>query len=584
MAVPLNRVPSPETLRSEDHLVFSAVTKYADRFRGLHITSFASSGTGGIPPPHFNDQQVNSILVASIGGYWGCGRARRGEAAKSTTTGALVLTAETGDSTEPQTRPLAGLSLRQSQIALLLVGLMFLLVQLVIVRHPLGLSQDESNYLAKVDPRVPELYWSQPRAWGMPVLAAPVAVFSPSLTIYRLYFGFLSSAGLVAAFWPWVRVLRPTVAPAAALFFSTIWFTATFGSLVMPNLYVGLGAVAVTGLFLRAVDDPVWWRLALTAAAAGFVALVRPTDSVLVIAPLFAIALVVARLRRLRVLAAVAIGELMGWLPWVIEGYLRFGGPVERLRAAETSGTHELNLRFSNLLIFPRLLDGTPTYCCSGGTPAAAGPVPLALTTWLVAVLLIAALGVAWSVSKRRLPEMMLVCLPAGLLAAFYLLLPGFTTLRFLLPAFALLSLPVAFALVQALTRWRQTAAVLIVAALVGHVASMLFLAERQMDASWRRRTAQIQAAAALQPLVHQRPCLVIANPPSPLAFYLGCAAQVSGNSKRQPRRVTQARAEGVFVLALLSAPPPPGSYMATWQQLPVPELARRFQVYIPPA
>ena len=212
-----------------------------------------------------------------------------------------MLTAVTPDSTEPLTRPP---SLREGEIALVLVGLMFLVVQLVIVRHPLGLSQDEANYLAKVDPRVPELYWTQPRAWGMPVLAAPVAVFSPSLMIYRLYFGFLSSAGLIAAFWPWLRVLRPAVAPAAALFFSTIWFTATFGSLVMPNLYVGLGAVAVTGLFVRAVHDPVWWRLALTAAAAGFVALVRPTDSVLVMAPLFVIGLVVTRLRRLSLIVA----------------------------------------------------------------------------------------------------------------------------------------------------------------------------------------------------------------------------------------------------------------------------------------
>jgi hypothetical protein len=495
-----------------------------------------------------------------------------------------VLPAVTRDSAEPQTRPRVGFSLRQGQIALLLVGLMFLVVQLVIVRHPLGLSQDESNYLAKVDPRVPELYWTQPRAWGMPVLAAPVAVFSPSLTIYRLYFGFLSSAGLIAAFWPWLRVLRPMVAPAAALFFSTIWFTAAFVSLVMPNLYVALGAVAVTGLFLRAVHDPVWWRLALTTAAAGLVALVRPTDSVLVIAPLCAIALVVSRLRRLKVLAAVAVGELLGWLPWIIEGYLRFGGPVERLRAAETSGTHGLNLRSSNLLIFPRLLDGTPMYCCSGGTPSDAGPVPLALTTWLVGVLVIAALGVVWSVSERRLPEMMLVCLPAGVLAAFYLLLPGFTALRFLLPAFALLSLPVAFALVHTMRRWRKTAAVIIVAALVGHVAPMLLLAERQMDAIWRWRSAQVQAAAALQPLIIKRPCLVIANPPSPLAFYLGCDAQKSGTSKRQPRRITQARAKGVFVLALLSVPPPPGSYMASWQQVPVPELEHRFQVYIPAA
>jgi hypothetical protein len=86
----------------------------------------------------------------------------------------------------------------------------------------------------------------------------------------------------------------------------------------------------------------VWWRLALTAAAAGFVALVRPTDSVLVMAPLFALALVVTRLRSLEVLGAVAIGELVCWLPWVIEGDLRFGGSVVRLRAAATSGTHGL--------------------------------------------------------------------------------------------------------------------------------------------------------------------------------------------------------------------------------------------------
>jgi hypothetical protein len=37
-------------------------------------------------------------------------------------------------------------------------------------------------------------------------------------------------------------------------------------------------------------------------------------------------------------------------------------------------------------------------------------------------------------------------------------------------------------------------------------------------------------------------------------------------------------------VLALLSAPPPAGSYMASWQQVPVPGLAGRFQVYMPPA
>ena len=121
-------------------------------------------------------------------------------------------------------------------VALLLVGLTFLVLQLVLAPRPLGLTTDEATYLAKVDPSAPELYWTQPRAWGMPVLAAPVAVFTPGLTLVRLWFSTLSSVGLVAAFWPWLRVLRPGVAPVAALLFSTTWFTLYFGPGVRPNL------------------------------------------------------------------------------------------------------------------------------------------------------------------------------------------------------------------------------------------------------------------------------------------------------------------------------------------------------------
>jgi hypothetical protein len=188
-------------------------------------------------------------------------------------------------------------------------------------------------------------------------------------------------------------------------------------------------------------------------------------------------------------------------------------------------------LRSSNLLIFPRLLDGTPGYRCSGGTPAEAGRVPFALTTWLVGVLVIAALGLVWSVSERLLTEMMLVCLPAGVFAAFYLLLPGFTALRFLLPAFALLSLPVAFALVHAMRRWRRTAAVIIVAAVVGHVAPMLLMADRQMDASWRRRSVQVQAAAAPSLSSTSNP---VWSSPTRRARWLSISAAMPRNPERR--------------------------------------------------
>lgn len=488
---------------------------------------------------------------------------------------------------DPKSATAAAYSFRRGKTGLVLVGLTYLIVQLVMVPHPFGLSPDEANYLAKVDPSVPELYWSAPRAWGMPVLAAPVAVFSAGLPVIRIYFSFLSSFALVGAFWPWLRILHPAVAPVAALLFSTTWMTVVYGSLVMPNLYVGLGAVAVVGLFLRAVQDPTWWRVGSVGAVAALIALVRPSDSVLVVAPLIACALVVSRLRRLQVLGGVAIGIGFGWLPWLIEAYTRFGGPLARLRAGETAGPGGLHPRISNLLIYPRLLDGTPTFCCTGGTPPDAGPVPLLLTGWLIALLLAALVGIVCGALQGRVWEILLVCLPALLLAGFYLLLPRFTTLRFLLPVFALLSLPVAMALIHViLTRsgdWRKATAGLVAAAVFAHVGPMLVKAERELDESGKIRARQIQIADAVRPLVEGRPCLLVARAPQAIGFHLGCAAQTAGMSERPPIRVSRAQAEGQLILAVLSSPPSRDSYMASWRVVPVPGLPSRVDVYMPP-
>lgn len=331
-----------------------------------------------------------------------------------------------------------------AEVGLVTVAVAFLVLQLAWVPRPFGLSTDEATYLAKVVPGVPELYWTAPRAWGMPILAAPVALLSAGLPEIRTYFALLASLLLVAAFRPWVRVLHPAVAVLAALVFSTTWFTMMFGSLTMPNLYVALGSVGAAGLLLRAAADPAWWRVALTGLAACLVALVRPTDSVLTLGPLFALALVVPRLRRPGPLVALGVGALAGWSPWIVEAFLRFGGPVQRLTDAETAGPGGVHLRLSNLLIFPRLLDGTPTYCCTGGRVAEAGPIPWTFTAWLLVMVGLAMIGVAVSARLHHLPEVLAAAVPATLVAAFYLLLPSFTTLRFLLPAFALASLPVA--------------------------------------------------------------------------------------------------------------------------------------------
>ena len=380
------------------------------------------------------------------------------------------------------------------------------------------------------------------------MLAAPVAIFAPGLTVVRLWFSTLSSVGLVAAYWPWLRVLHPGVAPVAALLFSTTWFTLYFGPGVMPNLYLGLAAVAAVGMFLRAVDSPRWWRSTLCGAAAALAALVRPTDSVLALAPLLVCGLAVPRLRRARELAAVAAGLIIGWVPWLVEAYVRFGGPLTRLRNAETAGPGGLSLDLKNLLVYPRLLDGRPTYCCTG-PPSEAGPIPWMFTAWLTAIPVLALLGVLVAARRGQLPEMVLVGLPAVLSTGFYLLLPSFTSLRFLLPAFALIFLPVAALLVASLAvgRWwaRGISVALAVALLLGHLTLMLPNArgEFAVDAPGRKR--QILVAAALRSHIQGRPCLVVGigagNRLLPGVSGAGCSAVQT--SPQAGRRRPEARA-----------------------------------------
>ena len=466
------------------------------------------------------------------------------------------------------------------------VGLVFLGIQLALVPRPLGVSTDEATYLAMVDPRVPALYWTAPRAWGVPALALPVAVTGAGLPVIRLYFAGLSGLGLVAAFWPWLRVLRPWVAPLAALLFSTLWVTVYFGSLVMPNLHVGLGVVAATGWFLRAAVAPRWWRCCAAGAAAAFVALVRPQDSVLVLGTVFLCALLVPRLRRPAPLVALPLGVATGWLPWVVEAYHRFGDPVARLRRAETAGPHGLSPDLSRLSIVPRMLDGAPMYCCEGRPPSAAGPMPLALTVWLVSWVLLVLLGIVLARRRGFLPDVVLLCLPAAALAAFYVLLPAFTTLRFLLPAFALLSLVVAAALVElpeARPGARRLAVVVVLLGLVVHIALMLPVARRALDTASTSRAREMEIAAALRPLVDGPPCLVAGTAGRAAAYYLGCAVHSGRPHRHPPARVRQAEAVGAAVVWVLREKLPPDSHLATWQQVDVPAMPPGWHVYLPP-
>jgi hypothetical protein len=318
----------------------------------------------------------------------------------------------------------------------------------------------------------------------------------------------------------------------------------------------------------------------------ALLALLRPVDSVLVVAPVLAIALLVPRLRRLTVLGALVTGGVLGWLPWIAEAFVRFGDPWSRLTAAEQDGPKGLDPDLELMAVLPRLLDGIPAYY-TRDLGMDAGPIPAVLTAWLITGLVLVPAGLVAARVQRRSAELAVAVVPAAVLAAFYLLLPAFTALRFLLPVVALLALPVGVALVHAVEavsgRARAVAAALVAVGVVGHVAIGVVKAGNSLEDHAAGRTIDLDAAAAVRPLVEREQCLLVGQRPQVIAFYVGCAVQGVGPEPRPPAAVDAALGRGWDVLAVMDAPPPPGSYLASWHREELPGLPRRIRVLLPP-
>jgi hypothetical protein len=286
-------------------------------------------------------------------------------------------------------------------------------------------------------------------------------------------------------------------------------------------------------------------------------------------------------------MAALVIGGVLGWLPWIVEAFLRFGGPITRLRSAAETGPHGLSFSTTNLLAFPRLLDGAPLYF-SGTSPAQAGPLRMVFVLWLAALVVLVLLGIPAAAAQRRLPEILTALLPAALLAVFYLTITAVTALRFVLPVIALLALVVATALVQAVRmsrgRARTLVAVVVAVGVLTDVAGMATMNGLYAAKSAVGRNDALSAADVLRTHVERKHCMLLGEQPQATAYYLGCAVESSHASAAPPARVTAARRAGWNVLALLPKAPKAGSYLARWRAADIGRLPGGLRAYAPPS
>ncbi len=340
----------------------------------------------------------------------------------------------------------------------------FVLLCLVVSHLSRFYAYDEAIYLSQIYPGH-ALPFTAPRARGLTWLVWPLGRVDASVSVVRAYVLTLNAGLMYLGFRAWLPILGRRTALAAA-FLGLSWPVVFEATEVFPNLPVALLAVGAAGYLARSASasaqtrSGALWKAGLALAVAG---MIRPMEASFVTAGLLAGALLLPAGRShtrgwtmlRRRWAALLAGLAAGWLPWLIEAQTGFGGPVQRMRDASANvsgGLHPENVRRQL-----ELTDGPVSWSAPAHVPVAGliwwGGLGLALLLSLGVVLYrLAAVrssdpGIA--LAGGALAGGALAGLAGAASAAQYLLFTGVVEARFLVPAYALLTLTAAALLPQ---------------------------------------------------------------------------------------------------------------------------------------
>jgi hypothetical protein len=462
-----------------------------------------------------------------------------------------------------------------------LIGVAVLLVAIefaVVVRHD-GVGWDEALYISQVSPRFPAAFFSAPRARGITYLIAPAVWLTGSLTALRAYLAVLGGAAIVLAYWPWLALTsRRTVVPLAALVFGTLWVTGFYGAEVIPNFWVAVAGVAMAGWFVRCARSGGRAAYAGLLVSGAVAALMRPGDAFWLWLPLPVAAVLVREWRRPTLILAVVAAPALGAAQWIVEAFLRYGGPLQRLRRSSAI-EGGLGWHPRGMLYELHALNG-PLLC----RPCGVGVRQPPLVLWWLAVPPLVAGGLYLAARARRSIAVAAACGAAA--ATPYLLMLTYAAPRFLLPAYALLALPVGECLAGLpglVPRFRRPLAVLICVALAAQVGTQQFLLVRAGRDNAAQRRIYSRGADGLRRLGMRSPCLLSGSRAVPVALYLGCQTEQTGGilqSTTPARFVDMAHRQPTGTLVRGSSPP---SYATTWTRHPLSGLGRHWSVYLPP-
>jgi hypothetical protein len=325
--------------------------------------------------------------------------------------------------------------------AILVVGACYFAAVICLSHTERYLNWDEAVYYSQSAPDSYKATLSASRSRGVVWMIYPILQLGQELPQVRLLVAIGHTLLLVVAFSAWIPLIGLVAAFAMAIFCAS-WITVFYGAEISPNLPSAIFAVAGVGYAMRSVAESRWLPI-LAGVAFACLAAVRPTDSVFVCLGLGIGCLAFFPKRIFRVCSGPAVGVVLGWLPWLIEAQIRFGGIVRRLRASSklVEGVGGIKVFLWHLIV----LDG-PLY-----QKRPSGPIVYEGIIWW-GCLLVFAFGGLWLIRKRgEFKPASIAMLSSLFIFVGYIGFAGVARPRYLLPTYALISIPAAIGLYEVL-------------------------------------------------------------------------------------------------------------------------------------
>jgi len=461
---------------------------------------------------------------------------------------------------------------RVSWWILLAIGAAYLVSQLLLFPFGRPSNWDEAVYLSQVTPGMEGLFMAAWRSRGITLLVAPVTLLGGSLSDVRLYLMIVSAAAVTSSFGIWIPLIG-FAAPIAAILFSFTWLGLINGSAVMPNFWAALLGVAVAGLVARRLEGGSLAHAVLAAALLGAMALVRPTEATVMVG-VIGLYLLIVRRTSWRFGLGLGVGFVLGWLPWVLEMSIRFGGFRNALRQARSAGHLALAPVGENVLAHLSF-----TY---GRAKLAPDVVPVEGILWWSLLVVLSVIALRRGVGSPARSVALFSFLATAAFALEYLVLVPVVAARFLLPAYAFAAITAAIGLASLLRSG-------IAARIVGAVLLVLIVpwavwqgevGTRVLDNQLLPADKLFAAGLALKDLADGRPCSFVspANHPQ-VQIASGCdGGQLTSPAPTAAQLEAVAAGEEVFII--LGHPARAGSPLADLEPTHLRAVRRPWFVY----